>query len=70
MPEMLHLNCNVLSGIFTSKKSQGIAESLGLKSLGEANYTEWADHNNVFRQEHKSDKEMTASVMACQIEKM
>lgn len=70
MPEMLHLGCNVVSGIFTSKKSRRIAESLGLKTLCEANYIEWANKNKVSLQENESNKKLTACVMARRIEKM
>ncbi|XP_050439096.1 uncharacterized protein LOC126844742 [Adelges cooleyi] len=47
VPEMMHFGCKVVSGIFTGKTSQRIAESLGLKTLYEANHMEWATQNNV-----------------------
>lgn len=67
LPEMVHLGCNVISGIFTNKKSQGIASSLGLKTLYEVNYTEWANQNNVVLTKNVKTENATASVMACQI---
>lgn len=67
LPEMMHLGCNVISGIFTSKKSQGIASSLGLKTLYEVSYTEWANQNNVVLTKNVKAENATASVMACQI---
>lgn len=67
VPEMLHFGCNVVSGIFTNKKSQNISKSLGLKTLYEANYTEWASQNNIILPKNVSDENLTASVMAYQI---
>ncbi|CAI6355773.1 unnamed protein product [Macrosiphum euphorbiae] len=67
LPEMVHLGCNVISGIFTNKKSQEIANSLGLKTLYEANYPEWANQNNVVLNKKVKAENTTASVMACQI---
>lgn len=67
LPEMVHLGCNVISGIFTNKKSQGIANSLGLKTLYEANYLEWANQNNVMLTKNVKAENTTVSVMACQI---
>jgi len=68
LPEMVHLGCDVISGIFTNKKSQRIASSLGLKILYEANYPEWANQNNVVLNENVKAENITASVMACQIQ--
>lgn len=67
LPEMLHFGCNVISGIFTSKKSQEIAKVLGLKSLYEAHYSEWANQNNVIMPENILDENSTARVMAMQL---
>ncbi|XP_022169568.1 uncharacterized protein LOC111033228 isoform X2 [Myzus persicae] len=67
LPEMVHLGCNVISGLFTNKKSQGIANSLGLKTLYEANYPEWANQNNVTLPKNVKAENATVSVMACQI---
>lgn len=67
VPEMLHFGCNVVSGIFTNKKSQSIAKSLGLQTLYEANYTEWANQNNIILSKNVLDENLTASVMAYQI---
>lgn len=67
LPEMIHFGCNVVSGIFTNKKSQKIAKSLGLKTLYEINYIEWANQNNVIFPEKILDENTTVSVMACQI---
>ncbi|XP_050526738.1 uncharacterized protein LOC126897280 [Daktulosphaira vitifoliae] len=47
MPEMKYFGCNAIFGIFTSNKSQCIAESLGFKTLEEAKYGERAIENNV-----------------------
>lgn len=67
VPEMLHFGCNVISGIFTNNKSQNIAKSLGLKTLYKANYTEWANQNNIILPKYVLDENLTASVMAYQI---
>lgn len=67
LPEMLHFGCKVLSGIFTNKKSQNIAKSLGLKQLYEKNQIEWANQNNVIFSKNILNENSTASVMACQI---
>lgn len=69
LPEMSHFGCNVISGIFTNRKSQNIAKSLGLKTLYEANYTEWASQNNVIISENILAENSTASVMAWKIDK-
>ncbi|XP_025191114.1 uncharacterized protein LOC112591481 [Melanaphis sacchari] len=69
LPEMVHLGCSVISGIFTNKKSQEIASSLGLKTLYEVNYTEWANQNKVVLTEDVNNENATVSVMACQINK-
>lgn len=62
----MHFGCNVISGIFTNKKSQEIARSLGLETLCKANYTEWANQNNVNLPNNVSDGNSIA-IMACQI---
>lgn len=67
LPEMLHFGCNVVSGIFTNKKSQNIAKSLGLKTLYEANYSDWASQNNINLPVNISNENLTACVMAYQI---
>lgn len=67
LPEMIHFECNVISGIFTNRKSQEIAKSLGLATLYKANYSEWASQNNVNLPNNISDDNSIASVMACQI---
>jgi len=67
LPEMTHFDCNVISGIFTNKKSQEVAKSLGLKTLYKMNYIEWANQNNVVLPENILDENSTASIMACQI---
>lgn len=67
LPEMIHFGCNVISGIFTNKKSQEIAKSLGLNTLYEANYVDWANKNNVILSENVLHENMTANVMACRV---
>lgn len=64
---MMHFGCKVVSGIFTNKKSQDIAKSLGLTQLYVKNQVEWASQNNVIISENILDENSTASVMACQI---
>ncbi|VVC29770.1 Acyl-CoA N-acyltransferase,GNAT domain [Cinara cedri] len=67
LPEMLHFGCNVISGIFTNKKSQEIAKSLGMNMLYEANYVDWANQNNVTLPENMLDENTTATVMAFRV---
>lgn len=67
VPEMSHFGCNVVSGIFTNKKSQNIAKSLGFKTLYESYYTEWAYQNNIILPKNVLDENLTANVMAYQI---
>lgn len=67
LPEMIHLGCNVVSGIFTNKKSQDIAKSLGLKPLYVSNQIEWAIQNSVILSENILDENSTAGVMAYKI---
>lgn len=67
LPEMTYFGCNVISGIFTNKKSQEIAKSLGLITLCKANYTEWANQNNINLPNNISDDNSIVSVMGFQL---
>lgn len=64
---MTYFGCNVISGIFTNKKSQEIAKSLGLNTLYEANYVDWANQNNVILPENVFYENTTTNVMAYQV---
>jgi hypothetical protein len=67
LPEMMHFGCNVISGIFTNKKSQEIAKSLGLTTLYKANYIEWANQNNINLPDNISDENSIVRVMGYKI---
>lgn len=64
VPEMKYFGCNAVFGIFTSNKSQCIAESLGFKTVEEAKYVEWAIANNVQFTDSKSTENAITKAMA------
>lgn len=65
---MLHFGCNAVSGIFTNKRSQDIAGSLGLETLHTANYVEWANQYNLELSENILDENSVISVMGYRID--
>jgi hypothetical protein len=61
LPEYEWSNINVITGVFTSKVSQHIAESLGMETLYDFLYEEWILKNKVNDKHEEFFKKTTSN---------